>query len=168
MNNTIAKFLLILANSNLKQRELHQISRWLAKEERETLVRAVTKIRLLSERLAHEQEIPGFRSRINQKSERDTYVKTRGPDIATQVEKLLRWEAGLTVDKARDLLLKALAEHHKVDISILPGVQRKSFRDWIVRLSRYIPYSLLLQEASRIRKNVLNLPKNDWPLKDRD
>ncbi len=167
MNRDIAKLCLVLANSELTKSQLREACAWIEKNGGKALERAVSRIRLAAENAVFvgEDPIPSSSGRHGQLVE-DSNKLDRVPDNAEQVANLLSHETGLTASKASDLLLCALAQNENMEVSSLPRLHKKSFQSWIRRISKNVPYSVLLHEATKIRNDIIKIPKHDWPLRN--
>lgn len=170
MNKNIAKFCLTLAKSNLTEAQLRDACSWIERNGAGALELAVKRIRVTSKHAVKESESPTPNNRfVQQNRSKEDIRHIRIPDTAKQVDKLLRDRTELTVSRAADLLLKALEKNQQINTSALPKLQqKKGFHNWIRRLSKKIPYNIILHEATRIRNDIVKAPTTDWPLRDSD
>ena len=89
----------------------------------------------------------------------------RNGTVGDRVERLLKVEAGLSTSQAIDKLTVKLLENDLIQKGDVPPLSRKSFRDWVTRLSRRIPPKDILQAATILRNQYVHGPVNDWMLR---
>lgn len=88
--------------------------------------------------------------------------------LGEQISQMLRDDVGLTTDEAGQYLLVALRKYLPPNQRLpLPSSKKESFARWIQRLSVFVPPSVLLHEAAKLRNKLAHTAKSDWPLTDR-
>jgi hypothetical protein len=168
MKNSIKKLCLILASSDITRAQLREASEWLKKNGVNALERIVFRIREAAEDAVNEFDRP-FRLQEGRNLS-DLYLATAKSNVtyvAKRIEKLLREEAGLSAWQAKKKLLEALEKYQGFRISPPPSLEKKAFSAWVEFLANHASHNLLLQEATKIRNEIVHGPKSDWPLKER-
>jgi hypothetical protein len=84
--------------------------------------------------------------------------------LGERVTRLLREEAGLTASQAASELRKALVKNGLIRDVDVPEISRKSFSDWIDRLSKKVKEKDILNIATIVRNRYVHGPVVDWNL----
>ena len=157
MKDNLTRLMLSIAALDLSPRELHRVMSELQSMPPEEI----------SGRIAHlRKSIPrhlfdDFKIRFSS----DRSFRFRNGSVGDRVEKLLKVEAGLSTAQAMEKLTQRLVETNMIERGDVPPLSRKSFRDWITRLSHRIPPKDILQAATILRNQYVHNPRNDWMLR---
>ena len=85
--------------------------------------------------------------------------------VAKQISQLLRDGTQLTTSQASELFLSQLRKHLSPSaFQNLPKLNKESFLTWVEKLAAYVPPSVLLHEAAKIRNQAVHGSKSAWPL----
>jgi hypothetical protein len=84
--------------------------------------------------------------------------------IGDRVDRLLKQEAALSTSVAVNKLTSALINSDNLTNSMIPPLSRKSFKDWVIRLSHLVPEKEILRWATVIRNEIVHRPNSDWSL----
>lgn len=92
-------------------------------------------------------------------------LRYRDVSVGERVERLLKDEAGLSTSQAIERLSSRLTERNLIEKTDVPPLSRKSFSDWVTRLSKRVAPKDILQAATIIRNEYVHSPVNDWTLR---
>lgn len=156
--------LILLASSGLNESELGALAEWCERYGERRLVGTVLSLRMRQRQLTADL----LDDDRNQSERRLSASRSPSEDIAT----LLRRDTGLSATHAAELLVDRLRKRTDLPSGIIrsiPVLGKSAFDTWVTRLSRLVPYSVLLQEATLIRNDLTHLGgDSDWPLKRDD
>lgn len=171
MKQYIEKICLALAASSLSDNEIKLAVKWIEGNGSRPLIEMITDAR----NAVHESvgsstnRLPPMAMEYERPRGKLTSVDKGKLDIGSKIERLLKHEAGLSVEKAASLLLAALESHMEPGAQKnLPRPNKEGFRKWIARLTKKVSESLILNQATRIRNEKVHEPVRDWPLRRRD
>ena len=168
--NPTSKLLLLLAMSSLSKREIIEAINEIALMSNRELDEMLTTTR----KLYPEVSSNIFHSYINIDNEYDTNkyklerpsTSTKKPrqttDIAYEIDRLLRKEAGLSATVAAEWLTIEIRK--EMGGILIPKIGKGAFISWVERISKKTPPSLLLHIATKIRNAYVHGKDKDWPL----
>lgn len=121
-------------------------------------------------------DFKGFRTHIIKSSKiyyqsdvyRIEYVEPKSVDVsdtADKVERLLRFEAGMTNLEAVSHIARELERLDPSRASGIPSYSKKSLASWVERLSRLYSQSEILHVATLIRNKYVHGADPDWRLR---
>jgi hypothetical protein len=167
------KIILLLAGSDMSERQIVRYLDELSGLSRDELMLAIDRLRegpKADDRFfLASTTVPSLHQemkvRANTSSE-ESFSARNKRIIGEQVSNLLRKEVGLTTYEASDLLVGALRKYLSAnDWHNLPSLNKDSFVSWVQKLANFVPASVLLHEAAKIRNDKTHAyKKSDWPL----
>src|SRR4030042_4977325 len=159
MKNSIEKLCLVLASSDITRAQLREASGWLKRNEVDALERIVFRIREAAKDAVNELDRPSRLQEGRNLSDPDLFAdKSNVTYFAKRIEKLLRDEAGLSAWEAKKKLLEALEKYEGFRRPLRPSLEKKSFSAWVEFLANHTSRNLLLEEATRIRNEIVHRP----------
>lgn len=158
MKRTVERFLLLLASSSFTTRQLREFANWVLEVDATVLEETIRKLKEAVERVPIDQE-----EGLLRKSSWNDKLPTSQNGPSKQIIRLLRKEAGLSAGKASEILRKEVLNEY--GFTKVPKLGKDSFENWVKRVSKKVPYSILLHIATRIRNEIAHMPKRDWPLR---
>lgn len=164
MNRMSNRVLLLLASSGLNEADFEEFGEWYDQVGMSRFLHSVSSLRNLQRKFA--PDALGVDKDFADRGYRTAHSPSE--DIA----QLLRRDAGLSATEAAEYLVSRLQRRKDVPrdmLASIPPLNKSSFNSWLARLSRQVPYSILLQEATLIRNELTHrLGRADWPLKQGD
>jgi antitoxin component of RelBE/YafQ-DinJ toxin-antitoxin module len=163
MTTDLRRVALLLAASDLSEKQLSSVIRELGRLPPELLVRFVRRLRTIND-VVLELDEP---LRTKKALVRETTVGKL--DVVLKIDDLLRREAGMTVSEAMSALGDSLAREKGIPESVRaaePKTGTLQFHRWIGRILEYVPASTLLHFATAIRNRHVQTSITDWPLKE--
>ena len=157
MKDNLTRLMLSIAALELSPRELHRVMSELQSMPPEEINGRIAYLRKSIPRHLFDD----FRIRFSS----DQSFRSRNGTVGDRVERLLKVEAGLSTAQAIEKLTARLVENNMIERKDVPPLSRKSFRDWVTRLSRRIPPKDILQAATILRNQFVHSPVNDWVLR---
>jgi hypothetical protein len=157
MKDNLTRLMLSIAALELSPRELHRVMTELQSMPPEEISGRIHYLRKSIPRHIFDD----FRIRFSS----DQTLQLRNGSVEDRVERLLKVEAGLSTAEAIEKLTERLVENNMIERKHVPTLSRKSFRDWVMRLSRRIPPKDILQAATILRNQYVHGPVNDWMLR---
>jgi len=146
MNRSVEQFLLLLASAPFDSLQIREIVHWIDVNGTSMLEEAIESLR-------------GGAQQTKTLVEKNLLSTDASTDA--QIEIILRVEAELKTTDASQLLLKEI--HDQFGPILLPKLGKNSFKKWVGRLSKKVPYKLLFQYAMKIRDERVQNPCQDWP-----
>lgn len=158
------RILLMLAGSGLSKREISKDLRDIFDMDEGQIHEIIAELRhLFFDESRSRQMILSENFEIGSMSLEKTDRK-----LGEQISQMLRDDVGLTTDEASEYLLSALKKYLPPgERPLLPSSRKESFVRWVQRLSTFIPPSVLLHEAAKLRNRLAHTSKSDWPLNER-
>ena len=161
MAGVLDRLVLLLAGSGLSRKDLRRLAIELQEVKPAQLVDAVENLRKKVARRTDAEEVAVA-------DERGTPESRGRPNASTnmerRIERLLRTDAGLTVQQAATELLAALRSERPGAFATVGLPNKESFQRWLRRLSRRTEPSELLHHATRVRSRHVSRVDSDWPL----
>nr|WP_319576872.1 hypothetical protein [uncultured Desulfobacter sp.] len=150
MRSLETEFVLLLSNPDFSKKEVYNLKSKLKSGYIDDYFKKANKIKIiLSDKKEQNEE-----ETSNNTPELSVYEK----QIVSQVEKLLRTEAKLTVKQAVQLLFENLE---------LSPLSKRSFSDQILYLIQNRDGSSIINAAHKIRNEILHNKESDhWPLRE--
>ena len=157
MKDNLTRLMLSIAALELSPRELHRLMTEIQSMPPEEISGRIHYLRKSIPRHIFDD----YRIRVST----DQSLRFRNGSVGDRVERLLKVEAGLSTTQAIEKLTARLVENNMIERNDVPPLSRKSFRDWVTRLSRRIPSKDILQAATILRNQYVHGPVNDWMLR---
>jgi hypothetical protein len=152
------RLLLLLAGSNLSDREISKLLRELSMMSEAELFSAITDLRHQNTRARSYRVYTSDFFEDEKQAKNDSLV-------IEQVSQMLRGDTGLTTIQASHMLAEALRKHlPSSSYGELPALNKESFATWIRKVALVVPPSILLHEAAKIRNRLAHSSESDWPL----
>ncbi len=169
MNRSVEQFLLLLASAPFDSLQIREIVHWIDVNGTSMLEEAIESLRggaqqtktLVEKNLLSTDASTDANSTKQHPEQVKPILLGNENTPAEQIEIILRVEAELKTTDASQLLLKEI--HDQFGPILLPKLGKNSFKKWVGRLSKKVPYKLLFQYAMKIRDERVQNPCQDWP-----
>lgn len=162
MKRGIERLCLLLASSDFSESDLRQLLPSLRQVPPTELIAVVKRLRLVASRDAARLKA---RESLSDTGVDDLPSSVSG--LASRVDRLLRGEARLSSSHAIMLLLDAMSKDIGTEKNIRPRA-RETLRQWVIRVSEFMPPSVILHYATALRNDIVHDTRSDWPLRTRD
>lgn len=161
MNRWTQKLIRLLAVSGYSSNEIEAMLMESRKTNLGELLAYLSHVRALDEDVGTSH---AFADRKAPSQVRIHFEQTQGQGTGARVSRLLREEAGLPTAQAMALLAERLVSEGLIEQSDVPPSSKKSFEDWVERLSRRVAPKDILRFATLIRNSRIHSPDTDWKI----
>lgn len=163
MTNELRRFALLLAASDLTDKQVSAIIREIRLLSPLALTKFVRRLRMVHDAVLDVDETP----RIRKSTEDVARVGNRA--VAMKVQEMLRGEAGMTLSEVMATLGPSLAQEvgaPKETVATSQKVTTSQFHRWLDAILDEVPASIVLHHATAIRNRRVHTSSTDWPLKE--